>query len=174
MKFFGLGLFILLTVSCDKQPSGVREAVLSPGQSVQATNKNGTIKISYVSPIKRRYEWDNSQRIVTLRARQEPFQGKLGIYEPADAWVLLPGKVRLVVDEAIRKFDTQEQIRAALTETSSYMDWVYTADGLVVGFGRTPSRKQINIDLFQFLLRGQKPTGLAGARADQIRLTEVK
>ena len=54
------------------------------------------------------------------------------------------------------------------------MDWVYTNDGLVIGFGRTPVRKQINIDLFQFLLLRQKQGAIAGARPDNIRLFKAK
>jgi hypothetical protein len=162
-------------VSCsDSKNNIVKEAVLSPGQTVEATNRFGTVRISYVSPIKRKYEWDGKSRIVKMIARDEPFQGKLGLYEPADSWVFFSTKTRLVVEEAVRHFDTEEQIKTALIEGSAVMDWVYTSDGLVVGFGRTPTRRQINIDLFQFLLRGQKPSGLAGARPNQIRLIETK
>jgi hypothetical protein len=176
MKIFALGLLFALTVSCREQPSSasVRETVLSEGQSIEAMNKNGKIRISYVGPLKRRYEWDNSQRTVTLRPRQERFDGKLGLYEPADAWIFLPGKTRLVLDEAVRNFDTEEQIKAALKESSAYMDWIYTPDGLVVGFARTLSRKQINIDLFQFLVHGQRPSGLIGAKPEQIRVSQEK
>lgn len=107
-------------------------------------------------------------------ARPEPFQGQLGLYEPADSWGLNPYEIRLVVDESVRDFDSEQQLAAALIEGSAIMDWVYTSDGLVVGFGRTPSRKQINIDLYQFLVRGKKPDSLPGAKPDQIRLIESK
>lgn len=172
MKFLTLGLISFLIVSCREEPNAtsVREVVLSEGQTVEASNKNGRIRISYVSPLKRKYEWDDSEKTITLRPREERFEGKLGLYEPADAWIFLLGKTRLVVDEAVRNFDSEEQLRVALTESSAYMDWIYTTDGLVVGFGRAPSRRQINIDLFQFLLRGQKPVGLAGARPDHVRI----
>lgn len=148
----------------------VKEVVLSEGQVVEATNQNGTIRISYVSPTKRKYQWDGKSRVIKMIAREEPFQGKLGLYEPANSWGLNPFDVRLVVQEAVRNFDDEAEVRAALIEGSAIMDWVCTNDGLVVGFGRISSRKQINVDLFQFLVRGQKPTGLPGARPDHIRL----
>jgi hypothetical protein len=107
-------------------------------------------------------------------ARTEPFQGKWGLYEPADSWGLNPFQVRLVVEESVRDFDNEEQIRTALVEGSAIMDWVFTSDGLVVGFSRSPSRKQVNIDVFQFLLHGKKPSELPGARPNQIRLIESK
>lgn len=152
----------------------VKDAVLSEGQSVEASNKNGTIKITYISPTKRRYDWDGTSRVVKMIARTEPFQGKQGLYEPADSLGLNPFAVRLVVEESVRNFDSEDELRAALIQSSAIADWVYTGDGLVVGFGRAPSRKQINVDLFQFLLQGQKPFGLVGARPDQIRMIKPR
>jgi hypothetical protein len=172
MKILNLGVacFCLTAASC-RQASNeaqVRETVLSQGQTVEATNKNGKIRISYVSPTQRRYEWDDQQRVLRLKARLEPFDGRLGIYEPANEWDLFGTKTRLIVQEAIRKFENEDQIKAALAEGGDYMDWVYTNDGTVVGFGRMPARRQISVDLWQFLVQGKKPSNLIGARADHI------
>lgn len=167
-----LALLDLLSCSCSKN-NVVKEAVLSPGQNVEATNDYRTIRISYVSPIKRKYEWDGKSQIVKLIARGEPFLGKLGLYEPAYSRDF-SGKTRLVVEEAVRHFENEDEMKSALLEDRSVMNWVYTNDGLVIGFGRVPERRQINIDLFQFLLRGQKPIVLEGARPANIRLIEAK
>lgn len=103
--------------------------------------------------------------------REERFMGKLGLYEPAGRFVSLPGDVRLVVQEATRDFDDYRQLYAALYESSAVMDWVYTRDGLVVGFSRTPERgNQVDVDVYQFLVQGQKPSDLKGAREEAIRL----
>ena len=152
----------------------MKGAVLSQGQSVEATNKNGKVRISYVSTMRRQYEWDGRSRVVKMIARAEPFAGKLGLYEPASSWGLNPFEIRLVVEEASIDFNNEDQIYAFLKQSSSYMDWIFTSDGLVVGFDRTPSRKQINIDVWQILLRGQKPVGLVGARPEHIVLTGQK
>jgi len=176
MKIVALGLLVALCISCrrERNEGSVREAVLSVGQTVEAINKNGKVRISYVSPLRRKYEWDTEHRTVGLKPRRERFDGKLGIYDPADAWIFNLRKIRLVLDEATRNFDSDERARAALVESSAYMDWVYTPDGFVVGFGRAPSRHQININVFQFLIRGQKPTNLPGSRPDQISVTYSK
>lgn len=173
MKIVGVGIMMsaLVVASC-RQPNDsakVQDAVLSPGQTVEATNKNGGIRISYQGPTGRKYEWDEQQKVLKLKVRPEPFQGKLGLYDPADSW-LFSGGTRLVVEEAVRDFENEEQMNAALVESNDYMDWVYTNDGLVVGFGRTPARRQVDVDLWQFLLRGRKPTNLPGARPDRIGL----
>jgi hypothetical protein len=50
------------------------------------------------------------------------------------------------------------------------MDWAYTADGLVMGYGKTSTRNQVNIDLFQILIGGAKPKDLKGARDTAIQI----
>ena len=148
----------------------VRNAILKPGETVEANNSNGKVRIAYVAATKRRYEWNEKSRVVTLIPREEIFDGKLGLYEPANAWALPFSKDRLVVQESIINFENLSEIEAFLVQSKDYMDWVYNDDGLVVGFGRTPARRQIDIDLWQLLLHGKKPTGLSGARPDRIQL----
>lgn len=170
MKSLALLVIAALSVSCSREPKEhlAREAVLSEGETIKATNKNGKIQITYVSPIRRKYQWNREERVVTLIRREEPFDGKLGLYEPADSWFFFLRKTRLVLEEALRHFDSDTEAGAALLESRDYMDWAYTPDGLVVGFGLTPSRKQVNISLFQFMIRDQKPSNLSGARPGQI------
>jgi hypothetical protein len=169
MKHAVLSILVMLLAACSRQ-APIRETVLHPGQSVTATNRFGTVTVSYVSPRKRKYEWDGRSQTVRMIPRPDRFLGKLGLYEPAARLVCLPGDARLVVEEAVRNFDDDEQMRAALREGSAVSDWVYTADGLVVGFGRVPERcNQINVDLYQFLVKGRKPE-LMDVRQGAVRL----
>jgi len=172
----GIMLGLMFVTGCNvasKEPA-VNGAVLSPGQSIEASNKNGKVRISYVTSVKRKYEWDGRAKIIKMIPRKEPFSGRLGLYQPASSWGLNPFEIRLVAQEAAINFDNEDQIYAFLRQSSDYMDWVYTNNGLVVGFGRTPSRKQINIDLWQILLHGQKPNGLIGAKPEHIVVTGQK
>ncbi len=166
----GIMFGLMFAAGCNvaSEEPAVNGAVLSPGHSIQASNKNGKVRISYVTSVKRKYEWDGRVKIVTMIPRKELFEGRLGLYNPASSWGLNPFEIRLVVEEAAINFASEEQIYAFLRQSSDYMDWVYTNNGLVVGFGRTPSRRQINIDLWQILLRGQKPNGLIGAKPEDI------
>src|SRR5439155_20891343 len=176
MKIVALGLLVALCISCrrERNEGSVREAVLSVGQTVEAINKNGKVRISYLSPLRRKYEWDTEHRTVGLKPRRERFDGKLGIYDPADAWIFNLRKIRLVLGEATRNFDSDERARAALVESSVYMEWVYTPDGFVVGFGGAPSRHEININVFQYLIRVHTPTYWPGSRPDHIALAKLK
>src|SRR5262245_18460464 len=103
-----LGSLVLFGCNGSKNDT-VKEAVLYPGQSVEATNKYGTIRVSYVSPIKRKYEWDGESQIVKMIARRQPFLGKLGLYDPADSWGF-SSKTRLVVEESALYFDNEGEM----------------------------------------------------------------
>ena len=163
-----LALMSMTSTSCAKPEPVVKEAVLGPGQSVAALNRFGAVEIHYVAPTKREYRWDGASRVVKMIARQEPFRGVLGLYEPADAfgnW----GNVRLVVQESNIYLPNYEEVYKFLYRSSEVMDWVYTSDGLVVGYSRTPARNQVNIELWQLYVGGVKPSSLRGARNDKIR-----
>ena len=172
-------LFALLVLGpgCgnDASVSKVRESVLGPGLSVEVANKYGSIRINYVSPTKRSYVWDNHSKIVQLIPRTDRWRGALGLYNPADAWsfvtIFLP---RLVVQEAEQHFNNIEEAEKFLMQGSNYMDWVYTDDGFVVGYGKTPSRQQVNIDIWQIYINGLKPNKLPGARASSITLKQER
>ncbi|HEX7886949.1 MAG TPA: hypothetical protein VF474_13315, partial [Phenylobacterium sp.] len=86
---FVLGLSIVMAVAgCTSSSSApIRETVLRPGQSVEATNKFGRVRITYVSPAERTFEWDGRSRTVKLIPRPERFMGMLGLYDPADQWI---------------------------------------------------------------------------------------
>ena len=147
-----------------------REVVLHPGETIEARNKFGTVQVTYVSPLKRKYQWDGKTRVVKMIARPDRFLGELGLYEPAGCWIIACPNPRLVVREAFHDFPNDEELYRFLYQGSGVMDWVYTDDGLVVGFGRSQERQQINVDVRQLTVRGQKPVGLRGARNEDIRL----
>jgi hypothetical protein len=94
--------------------------------------------------------------------------GKTGLYDPADELISDP-RTRLVVQESTIDFDDEAQMYDFLREEPS-MDWVYTRDGLVLGFSSDPSRRQLNIDLYQFVVRGKRPTAMSGARPEAIHV----
>lgn len=148
-------------------------AVLQPGQSIEATNKFGSVRVSYVSAQERKFEWDGKSRVVKMIVRPEPFLGELGLYEGARCFVLLLPLCRtprLVVAEAVHDFDTYDQLYAFIRQGSAVMDWVYTSDGLLVGLGRSPEREQIDVDVRQLTIHGRRPAQLLGARNQKIRL----
>jgi hypothetical protein len=166
-------LLVLLAVclsACGDTAGGVHEAVLRPGQRITSTNRFGTVQITYISPRTRSYEWDKFHEVRKLWLRTDRWYGSLGLYDPSPSLLFEP-KVRLVLEEGIKNFRTEEQIVAKLREANEYEDWTYNNTGLVVGFGRDPARgNQVNVDVFQYLINGKKPSFIPDSRPSQIRL----
>lgn len=176
-----IGLFILIfsILGCNVGSSkGMPdEVVLSAGMKIEAINKNGIFSILYIDSHRRKFGWNGNSETIRLNARSKRFpevsalrsKGDLGLYHAA------PGRryPRLVVREAIVHFDCTEKLYQFLRQGSNLMDWVYTEDGLMIGFNEYPERNQINILLFQLLLNGQKPDGLSGARPESINITRM-
>lgn len=159
-----VGLATLEACSADDTP--VRDAVLAPGQMVEAANSAGKVRISYVSAKERRYDWDGESRTITMIARDEPFLGKLGLYDPADGLKTPLRAERLVVQESKLRFSTRTEAYEFLWPEGATKDWAFLGNGMVVGFARVPARNQISIDLFQVIVDG-KPAGLERSEFDR-------
>lgn len=158
---------LVVTLSCSKD-APVNGSVLARNQCISAKNKNGIVRICYVDPHRRRYEWDGKSQIIKMKTRRESFEGKRGLYEPAASLNLPTSEERLVLQESSISFGSYDEIYRFLWRENASMDWVYTNDGLVVGIGRDPSRNQVNFDVWQVLVNGKPPTELRGSRPSNI------
>ena len=155
--------------SAPTEPYPYTELAMEPGMIIEATNKNGTVIIEYISPLERRYKWGRYDEKRTLIPRKERFRGLLGAYDPASTFLISYGP-RIVADDSQRHFQNMEEVNAKLYESSAVMDWVYTDDGLVVGFSKDPTSKAVNIDVYQYYINGKKPTELKGSRPENIKI----
>ena len=156
--------------SVPTEPYPYTELAMEPGMIIEATNKYGTVIIEYLSPLERRYKWGRHNEKRTLIPRKERFLGLLGAYDPATTFLISYGP-RIVADDSQRHFQNMEEVKAQLYEGSAVMDWVYTDDGLVVGFSKDPSSKAVNIDVYQYYINGKKPTKIDGSRPENIKIT---
>ena len=158
--------------SVPTEPYSYTELAMEPGMHIEATNKNGTVFIEYIDPLKRRFRWDDYDEERTLIPRKKRFMGELGAYDPADAYIWEVFTPRIVVRDSQLHFDSMSDIDKWLYQSSDVLDWVYTDDGFVVGFRKKPSRKQVNIEVFQLYLNGEKPAKLEGSRPENIKVTK--
>jgi hypothetical protein len=175
-----VSLLLLLESGCDSRPPATpRETVMEPGMVITATNKNGTVTVTCLGPAKRKYEADGNVAVRDLTPRPDRFeyegqigQGILGLYDPATTlWPSL--RPRWVLQEAERHFRSQEEAMRFLVMSRDFLDWVYTPDGLVIGFGRDPRRgNQYNVEVYQFYVGGKKPQGLSGARPEKLHISK--
>lgn len=163
------------------------EFVMTPGMKITATNDVGTITITAVDELKRSYTWEGATRSVEMIRRPERWYGSLGIYYPGPGyhWKEHNGIARCVAEECQRHFDSAEEaleeIRKSNEGWNSYNGndkpinyIVYTGNGLVVMWGKTPVRKQLNVDVWQIMIRGERPKNLPGGRNDAIIVSTTK
>ena len=110
--------------------------------------------------------------------REKRWYGSLGIYfpGPGDHWNEHNGITRGVVEEGQQHFETPEQALKWIDEHKStkyvggrpFMHYAYRNDGLMVGWSKTPERKQLNVEVWQIYIDGKKPTKLAGSDDEKI------
>jgi hypothetical protein len=143
-----------------------------PGDTVTATTAVGTIQIRADEWLKRSYSWEGATRSVVMRPRDERWDGSLGIYYPGSGrhWEEHNGITRGVVQEGQHHFDSVEAAMVWIRK-QEWMPYVYRNDGLMVGWTKLPAREQLNVDLWQILVNGRKPTTLPGANDAAIRVS---
>lgn len=148
------------------------EMVMALDTTITATTARGKIVIHAKSDLGRSYEFDSNHLSVTMWPRTERWYGSLGLYYPAPSLGLWPrrGIYRAVVEEGQQHFNTQEEAISWL-RARTWWPYTYRSDGLVVGWGTTPERHQLNAEVWQLYIQGHKPSGLAGADDSSIIVT---
>ncbi len=152
-----------------KPKSPKNEIVMTPGMRITATTSVGVIAITAGKGLERFYTWEGATRSVAMWPRDERWYGSLGLYYPGpgDHWKEHKGITRGVVEEGQQHFaseaDALKWIRAR-----DWMPFVYTHDGLVVGWGKVASRRQLNVEVWQIYIKGELPVKLEGGQDDKI------
>lgn len=150
------------------------EIVMPPDTTITTTTKEGTIAISSGKGLKRYYTWDGATRSVVMWPRSERWYGSLGLYYPGPGshWVSNHGITCGVVQEGQQYFNTLEEAEAWL-EKDQWLPCVWNDSGLVVCFGKSPDREQINVDVWQIYIEGHTPSPYLEAGHQQGRIHYV-
>ena len=76
------------------------------------------------------------------------------------------------MEEGVLWFKTVDDALAWIKRArSTGVDYVYTSNGLVIGWDKVLPRKQLEVDVWQFLIGGKKPANLPGSQDDLISVT---
>ncbi len=147
------------------------EVVMSPDSSITADTPAGQITVTAGKGLKRSYSWEGATRSVEMWPRAERWHGSFGLYcpGPGDHWRKHKGITRGVVEEGRQHFETEDEALRWLA-ARSFMPYVYRSDGLVVGWSKTPARRQLNVEVWQIIIKGEKPIDLPGSQDDKIRV----
>jgi hypothetical protein len=147
------------------------ELVMTHGMEIIARTERGEIKIRAGQDFERSYTWDGQLRSAKLWPRKHRWYGSLGIYYPGpgEHWKPNKGITRGVLNEGVLWFKTVDDALSWIKRArSTGVDYVFTNDGLLIGFGKVPARKQVNIDVWQVMVAGEKPRSLPGSRNELV------
>ena len=175
-----IAIFACFLVACDfeerqTEPYSFTELAMEENMIIRANNKNGEVAIEWLAPLKRRYKWDGYDETRTLIPRKTRWLGALGAYDPATASIFsIFYTTRIVAEDSRLDFKSIKDLKAWLYQGSAVMDWVYTDDGWVVGFAKSPRRNQVNIDVIRLSVNGKFPSKLEGSRPGNISISYLR
>jgi hypothetical protein len=157
-------VFFINACSNNKDPELTNEIVMSAGMHIKAKNASGTITIETGKDLERLYAWDDSSVKVKMQRRDKRWDGSLGIYNPGGG-----NKVHTVVEEGQQHFYSEAEAIEWLCWQDDRLHYVYSDDGLVVGWYKTIN--SISGQVWQFYILGHKPNKLPGARNELVKVT---
>lgn len=178
-----IATFCILVVIAPLACAASAELVLQEGVRLSATTPSGTVSVTAGQGFGRTYEWNGCSLEASMMARSTRWYGALGIYDPAGSGPvgLLFGRIfgcngisRTVVQEAQVHFATRGGAERWINRQLKLpFEAVWTNDGLLLQWGVSPGRQQLNADLWQVCIAGLKPTQLRGARDELIQVARV-
>ena len=150
------------------------EIVMAPESRITATTNLGTIVVTSGKGLKRSYTWEGATRSVEMIPRRKRWYGSLGLYYPGpgEHWFPHKGISRAVLEEGQQHFASAEEALAWI-KGRTWMPFVYTSTGLVVGWGKVLARKQLNVEIWQIYIARSKPVRLPGASDTAVRVAPV-
>lgn len=171
----GMSIFSLIVAACAETQHIEREIVMSEGMSISATTPEGTITVVAGKGFKRIYKWNGCEKSVILETRNVRWDGSYGIYHAGTGitWSSpCDGLDRAVVEEGQQHFPTVEDAEKWIRSRRG-LSYVHRDDGLMVGWNVFPTRRELNVDVWQLYVNGAKPKQLSGSDNKAIRVSSA-
>ena len=150
-----------------------QEIVMSKGMEIQATTSEGTIKILAEGALKRTYSWENCKRSQILYPRNEHWYGTYGVYfaGPNPSWKECNGIDGAVLEEGQLHFKSADEALDWIKSDArvDIFPKVYNDQGLLIVFYKG-HRKDLQVQVWQILINGAKPSKLEGSENNKILL----
>lgn len=153
-----VGVFLDGPLSEDKIPASI-ELVMTEGASIKVVGADATLHVSAQGGLKRTYEWDECNLSTTLRARASRWYGSLGAYDPGFSFGLwgseCNGASRTVVQEGQIHFDDENFANEWINRKPKFYNTAWSTNGLLVSWAISPSRSQLNVNVWLMCLDGK-------------------
>ncbi len=150
------------------------EIVMAPNMRITATTPTGVMVITSGNGLKRSYSWEGATRSVEMGSRPSRWYGSLGLAfpGPGNHWASHNGITRGVLEEGQQHFETEAAAIDWIRSRERRFPYVWRNDGLVVGWGKVLGRGQLNVEVWQMVVAGKKPTDFTGGNDDAIVVEE--
>ncbi len=135
------------------------ETVMTKGMQITAKSPKGTITILAADSYERIYKWEDCTIKVTHYPRKERWYGSKGIYFGGNCIECNDINV-IFAEEGQQHFDNLTSA-TNWVKSKSRRDYVYSNDGIVVGWDITYER--FDFAVWQILINGERPTILEGS-----------
>lgn len=148
------------------------EMVMCQGMSISIMNKTGSIRIEALDDLTRIFYWDGNIEQAKMVYRGERWFGKYGAYSAGGR-----SDVHIVVEEGQYHFCSQLEAEEWLKLQDPKKNYIYTKDGLVVGWYKEYNRIKdgfpdaLLVDIVQIYIFGKKPINLANAQDSLFTVT---
>lgn len=169
---FIMSLLILIT-SCSNNITNRNnncELVMSPGMIIEAENEHGPITIEAIDKLTRVFKWNDREIKLKLIPRYKRWYGSKGAYKPSGK-----GNVHAVIEEGQHHFCSEKEAIEWLPWQHYRFNYVYTSDGLVIGWYQSgdPNSDMIAlcVKIWRFYINQQKPNNLSGAKNNKINIS---
>ncbi len=163
-------IYIILfqTIGCISY-SILNEMVMSEGMIIEVVRNNQKIKIVAHEKMKRTFSIENEAVTIKMKSRSVRWKGNLGAYCAGGN-----DKIHTVIEEGQQHFFSANEAIEWLSWLDSRMHYVYTSDGLVLGWefqcDQKSSKKALNVQIWQFYIKGKKPDKMEDAKDNQIKV----
>jgi hypothetical protein len=146
------------------------ERVMTEGMVIYADSPAGKMLIKAGSGTTRTYSWGIFSKSFKLKKRYRRWLGSKGLYRTKG-----DESIHVVLEEGQQHFFSEEEALVWLDWQRERMKWVYTSNGLVLGWYNELNPHDgllvLVVQVWQIYVNGERPRNLSGADDDAIAIT---
>ena len=140
----------------------MNEIVMCDNMTVDVLRNNERLIIKSNGLLEREYLLKEFNVKTKLMRRKDRWNGSYGLYKQQGG-----GDIHLVLEEGYQYFYSEKEAIEWLSWQNERMNYVYTSNGLVVGWevqnkADKSNQKSLAVQVWQFYIRGKKPNKLNG------------
>jgi hypothetical protein len=172
MQFARLSVVValLMAVGCssERRLKPYTEAVMTPGMKIECDHPNGAVYVTAGNGTLHTYGGNGWQKAIRLIARDQRWNGSLGLYEPAESSTPYG---RVLAEEGRLHFSSIDEALRWLAVGSAHEKPVFRNDGLVVCYSVAGAVEARDITVWQIYVDGKRPTYIPGGNDLAITVT---